>query len=144
MVDVFTEAKRSELMRRIRSKDTKPEMQVRAALHRMGLRYRLHDKRYPGKPDLLFPKHKAVVQVRGCFWHGHDCKIAHQPKSNTDYWGPKIARNKMRDSANDAALRTAGWKVFVIWECTCRNRRSFVEEIHKVALEIVAPEKWSL
>ena len=113
----------------IRSKNTKPEMCVRSALHRLGYRFRLHRTDLPGTPDLVLPKFRAVVQVRGCFWHGHDCPVGHTPRSNTDYWGPKIERNKARDRKNDAALREKGWKVIEVWECACRGKIRLAESV---------------
>ncbi len=117
MVDVLSKTKRSERMRSIRSEDTKPEIRVRQALHASGFRYRLHDRRLPGKPDIVLPRWKTVILVHGCFWHGHRCKGSRIPSSNVDYWARKIARNETRDAANIAALGTLGWRVFVLWEC---------------------------
>jgi DNA mismatch endonuclease (patch repair protein) len=108
---------RSENMRRIRSKDMRPELTVRSLVHRMGYRFRLHRKDLPGKPDMVFASRQKVIFVHGCYWHGHDCKRAHNPKSNLDYWTPKLARNRDRDEKNQQALEFAGWKVFVVWEC---------------------------
>ncbi|MBI5520462.1 MAG: DNA mismatch endonuclease Vsr [Desulfovibrio sp.] len=109
---------RSEIMGRIRSKDTKPELLVRRTLHRLGFRYRLHVKDLPGKPDLVFPSRRTVLFVQGCFWHGHDCKVGNRaPKTNQDYWREKIARNRNRDVISAMRLVEAGWKVLVVWEC---------------------------
>jgi DNA mismatch endonuclease (patch repair protein) len=105
-------------MRAIRSKDTKPELRVRRLAYGMGLRFRLHRSDLPGNPDLVFPRHKLAVFVHGCFWHGHGCKRGGQgPKSNTDYWGPKIDRTRARDIAAKGALEELGWHVAVLWEC---------------------------
>ena len=105
-------------MRAVKSKDTKPEIALRKALFALGLRYRLNVKELPGKPDLVFPKHKTVIFVHGCFWHGHRCKRgARAPKSNAEYWSAKIARNKARDKKNAAALKKLGWRVVTVWEC---------------------------
>lgn len=107
-------------MRAIRSKSTKPELLVRRAVHRMGYRYRLHRKDLPGKPDLVFAPRKKVIFVHGCYWHQHGsaaCKIARRPKSNQEYWLPKLDRNVQRDREHQAALEEAGWSVLVIWEC---------------------------
>ena len=105
-------------MRAIRKTDTKPEMQVRSMLHRLGYRYRLHDRGLPGTPDLVFSGARKVVFVHGCWWHRHDCALGKkQPRSNIDYWLPKLARNATRDRANIAALEAIGWRVFVVWEC---------------------------
>jgi len=120
--DVFTPQKRSEVMRAVKSSDTKPELALRKALHALGYRYRLHVKNLPGKPDLVFPKYRAVIFVHGCFWHGHSCKRgARVPKSNVDYWVEKIARNKTRDRKNAAALRKLGWRVITLWECKLKT-----------------------
>lgn len=104
-------------MSRIRSKDTKPEMVVRKALHSAGLRFRLHRRDLAGKPDLVLAKHCVIVFVHGCFWHGHTCIDGRIPKSREEYWGPKIAKNKKRGEAAVRKLRSEGWRVFVIWEC---------------------------
>jgi DNA mismatch endonuclease (patch repair protein) len=118
MVDFLTPAQRSERMSRIRGKDSRPELALRRVLHRLGLRYRLHAKDMPGKPDIVFPRHKTVVFVHGCFWHRHiGCKIATTPKSNTPFWLEKFEKNVARDSRATATLRAKGWRVFVVWEC---------------------------
>lgn len=109
---------RSENMSRIRGKDTKPEMTVRRAFWADGLRYRLHDKRLPGNPDLVFPGRRTVVFVHGCFWHCHEgCSNFRIPKTRADWWAAKLARNKARDAEVQAKLEAAGWRVVVIWEC---------------------------
>lgn len=104
-------------MKRVRRSDTKPEVTLRKALHRLGFRYVIGDKRLPGTPDLVFSKHKAAVFVHGCFWHGHECRQGRAPSSNVDYWAPKIAANRARDSRKEQALRDLGWRVFTVWEC---------------------------
>lgn len=104
-------------MKAIRSRNTKPELSIRRALHAAGYRYRLHVASLPGKPDLVFPRFSAVVEVRGCFWHGHTCADGHLPKSNKRYWLPKLARNKQRDLENERALKALGYRVKVVWEC---------------------------
>jgi DNA mismatch endonuclease (patch repair protein) len=112
---------RSENMRRIRSKGMHPELAVRSLVHMMGYRFRLHRKDLPGKPDLVFVSQRKVIFVHGCFWHAHACKAAHTPKSNADYWGPKLQRNKARDRKNIKTLENAGWRSLVIWECETRT-----------------------
>lgn len=108
-------------MRRIRKKDTKPELVVRRIAHRMGYRFRLHRSNLPGTPDLVFPRLKKLVFVHGCFWHQHGCRLgAKQPSSNQDYWLPKLIRNVERDRRATARLTQAGWDVLVIWECETR------------------------
>ena len=105
-------------MSAIRSKDTKPEMLVRRTAHSMGLRFRLHRTDLPGKPDLVFPRYRLAIFVHGCFWHGHGCKRGGKgPKSNTDYWLPKIQRTRARDAASQDALRELGWRTAILWEC---------------------------
>lgn len=105
-------------MSRVRGKDTKPEMRVRRLIFSLGYRYRLHDARLPGKPDLVFAGRGKVIFVHGCFWHQHDgCALARLPKSRTGFWTRKFAGNKERDARNMAALRALGWRVLVLWEC---------------------------
>jgi DNA mismatch endonuclease (patch repair protein) len=115
---------RSENMRAIRSKDTQPEMTVRRLVHGLGYRYRLHRANLPGKPDLAFPARRKVIFVHGCFWHSHDCKSGLVPRSNQDFWLPKLLRNKIRDGKNLEALADLGWKVLVVWQCELRDSRS--------------------
>jgi len=110
-------AKRSAMMSRIRSKDTLPEMLVRKSLHRLGFRFRLHVRSLPGRPDIVLPKHRIIIQVKGCFWHGHTCRDGRLPKSNREYWVPKLLRNKERDVSNERKLRRMGWSVRTLWEC---------------------------
>ena len=117
MADTLTPRQRSERMARIRSTDTKPELALRKALHAQGLRYRLRSK-LPGRPDLVFPRYKAVVFVHGCFWHRHaGCKVASTPKTNISFWTEKFERNVSRDQRVVRELESAGWRVFVAWEC---------------------------
>lgn len=111
---------RSAQMARVRSKHTKPELRVRRALHAAGLRFRLHRKDLPGKPDIILPSRRIAIFVHGCFWHRHPdtaCKLARMPKSRIDFWGPKLASNRERDIQKEQALTAAGWNVFTIWEC---------------------------
>ncbi|MCA0961968.1 very short patch repair endonuclease [Salipiger bermudensis] len=107
---------RSEVMSRVRHKDTKPEMVIRRGLHARGFRYRLHDKKLPGRPDIVLPRWRAAVEVRGCYWHGHE-GCGRMPKTRQEFWGPKIAGNRKRDARNEAALRDAGWRLLIVWEC---------------------------
>ena len=108
---------RSEMMSRVRSKDTKPEIAVRSALHRAGLRFRLHRRDLPGTPDIVLPSHGIIVMVNGCFWHGHACGRSRTPKTNTEFWSSKITRNMERDVRVLNDLRDLGWKCVVVWEC---------------------------
>lgn len=119
----------------IQSKNTKPELLVRKYLFNRGLRYRLHDKRLPGKPDLIFPKFKVAVFVNGCFQHRHNCKYATIPKSNTDFWIKKFEKNVDRDSKNYKELENLGWKVIVVWECNL-NKNEREDTLNKVYQEI--------
>lgn len=111
-------------MSRIKGKNTKPEMLVRKFLFSMGLRYRLHDKKLPGKPDLVFLKHGVVVFIHGCYWHGHDgCKYFVVPKTRTEWWVNKINRNKLNDSNSISELKRTGWKVITVWECELKSNK---------------------
>lgn len=118
MADFLTPEERSERMARIKSAHTRPEVVLRKTLHNLGLRYRLNSATLPGKPDLVFPRYKAVVFVHGCFWHRHqNCNIATMPKSNTSFWVDKFSKNVARDERVISLLRSLGWRVFVVWEC---------------------------
>lgn len=106
----------------IRGKDTKPEMIIRRGLHALGFRYRLHDGRLPGRPDLILRSRKAVIFVHGCFWHGHDCHLFRLPGTRQEFWKAKIDGNRQRDRQAEANLRSGGWRVALIWECAMRGR----------------------
>jgi len=121
--DVLTPEQRRLVMSRIRGKDTKPEMLMRRGLHGRGLRYKLHGKNIPGKPDMVFPKYRTVVFVHGCFWHGHGCSLFKWPKTRATFWKNKIDRNMERDRAALSALKAAGWRALVIWECALKGRQ---------------------
>ena len=122
MVDTVTAARRSEIMSRVRGKDTRPEMLVRRLVHGAGYRYRLHGPGLPGRPDLVFAARKKVIFIHGCFWHSHaDCQYARVPKSRTEFWLTKLQANKERDARNIKELTGAGWKVLVLWECELKN-----------------------
>jgi len=121
-------------MRAIRSKGMKPELAVRRLAHAMGYRYRLHRHDLPGRPDMVFPGRRKVIFVHGCFWHQHpdpDCKLAHRPRSNLEYWGPKLRRNQERDSAHRERLAELGWDVLVIWECEVKAGDGLAERIRE-------------
>lgn len=133
---MFDQQKRSEIMSRIRSKNTKGEMIVRKYLHRLGFRFRLHDSKLPGKPDIVLPKYKSVIFVHGCFWHGHqECKYYRVPKTNPEYWIPKIQRNVERDKEAVCALSAMGWRVEIIWECELK--KDLEKRLDEVAHSIV-------
>lgn len=122
LADSFSIETRSYVMSRIRGKDTKPELVVRKYLFSRGLRYRVNDKRYPGNPDIVFPRYKTAVFVNGCFWHSHEgCPVSHIPQTNLEYWEPKLRRTIQRDLYNYAALRADGWNVIVVWECELKK-----------------------
>lgn len=116
-MDRYSKQKRSEIMSRVGQKNTKPELTVRKFLFSQGLRYRVNVKKLPGSPDIVVPKYRAAIFVNGCFWHGHSCRAGHRPRSNADYWLPKIAANIERDARKIAELEKLGWRVFVIWQC---------------------------
>ena len=117
-------------MRAVRSRDTGPEMIVRRLAHGMGYRYRLHSRDLPGKPDLVFRSRRKAIFVHGCFWHQHDCpRGARQPRSNRDYWTPKLARTKARDALCQSLLRKMGWETLVIWECELGDREALGRRI---------------
>ena len=129
-MDNLSREDRSWCMSRIRSRGMKPEMVVRSMVHRLGFRFRLHRRDLPGAPDLVLPRHRAVIFVNGCFWHWHEdpeCPIAGLPKSNVVYWGPKLARTRVRDWEHVAELIADGWRVLTIWECQIRNATKVYE-----------------
>jgi len=122
MADVHEPEVRSYNMSRIKGKDTKPEMLVRKFLHARGFRYKLHDKKLPGKPDIVLPKYYTIVQVHGCFWHGHEgCKYYVVPKTRTQWWLDKITTNKRKDRENENKLMDMGWKVLTVFECELKT-----------------------
>ncbi len=120
-MDVLTIEQRRLNMSRIRGKDTKPEMLLRRGLHAAGLRFRLHGAKLPGKPDMVFPKRRAVVLIHGCFWHGHDCPLFKMPATRPEFWAKKIAGNRERDIRSAKALQLAGWRILTIWECSVKG-----------------------
>ena len=132
MTDKLTLDRRSENMRKIRAKNTAPEMVVRRLVHGMGFRYRLHVPGLPGKPDLVFPRLNKIIEVRGCFWHQHGrCIDSHIPKSRLDYWGPKLKRNALRDAANLQYLKAIGLRVLVVWECEVKNKKRLSSRLNR-------------
>lgn len=135
-IDPLTREQRRLNMSRIRGEDTKPELLVRKGLHARGLRYRLHDRKLPGAPDLVFPGQRAVVFVHGCFWHGHDCPQFRLPTTRAEFWADKISKNRARDAASLLRLADMNWRTLVVWECALRGagRRPLpvvVDEISK-------------
>ena len=133
MSDVFTPEKRSAVMRRVKGRDTSPELKVRRLLTGLGARYRLHRKDLPGRPDVVMPGRRLAIFVHGCFWHGHDCvRGGRVPKANRDYWLGKVGRNRERDGDSRAALEAAGWRVEVIWECELKDEAALLERLAEV------------
>jgi DNA mismatch endonuclease (patch repair protein) len=134
-MDIWDKEKRSEVMSHIHSKGTKPELALRKALFARGFRYRINDKKLPGKPDIVLPQYKSVIFVNGCFWHRHEgCKYAYTPKSNREFWIDKISSNVERDRVNQKKLVDLGWNVLVVWECDIKygykhNFELFIEQI---------------
>ena len=142
MADVHDPKVRSYNMSQIKGKDTKPEMLVRNFLHSHGFRYKLHDKKLLGKPDIVLPKYKTVIEVQGCYWHGHHgCKYFKLTKSNTDFWKEKIGRNIERDTINHKKLKQNGWAVLIIWECELRPSR-IKDTLNLSLLESIRTNSW--
>lgn len=131
---------RSRNMAAIRSRDTSPERIVRSALHRAGYRFRLHVRDLPGCPDIVLPRHRTVIFVHGCFWHGHPCKVGRRtPKTNQEYWKAKRERNRTRHANTRRVLRRKGWKVFTVWECRTRDIESLVSRLERLLGKGPAP-----
>lgn len=136
MADVLTPEQRSFNMSRIRNRNTKPEMIVRSIVHKMGYRYRLHRKDLPGKPDLVFPSRHKIIFVHGCFFHMHNCPYGQVvPKTNAEFWEKKRTANVERDRKNENILKSAGWDVFIIWECM--TKKSQIENLPEVLKEFL-------
>jgi DNA mismatch endonuclease (patch repair protein) len=142
MTDVHSPEIRSNNMRAIKSKNTKPEVLVRSLLHRAGFRFRLNRRDLPGRPDLVLPKYRAAIFVNGCFWHGHDCRHFKLPRSNEDFWSLKIESNRQRDSRTASLLQTKGWRHLTVWECATRGHHpaaliqmisNWLQSVHNVS-----------
>jgi DNA mismatch endonuclease (patch repair protein) len=136
MADIFSKQKRSEIMSKVRSKNTKPEETVRKYLFSQGFRYRKNVKKLPGSPDIVLSKYKTVIFVNGCFWHGHDCPKGKLPQTNKEKWQKKIEENKKRDEKNYKLLQEAGWNVIVVWECELKNKKSLKKLYEKLVMKI--------
>lgn len=140
-LDIWSKEKRSEVMSKIRYKDTKPELALRKALFARGFRYRVNDKKLPGKPDIVLPKYKTVIFLHGCFWYRHEnCKYGSTPKTNTEYWVNKITSNKERDKVNIQILTSLGWSVIIVWECEVQHeyKRDITPLIDRISAELLA------
>ena len=137
MADKLSSTQRKYCMSRIRGKNTKPEILVRKGLHARGFRFRLHNKKLPGSPDIVLPKYGVAIMVNGCFWHGHKgCQYATKPKTNVEFWEAKIARNRHRDEVTSAHLEALGWHVITIWECDLRSADKAAARMDLLAEEI--------
>lgn len=137
MTDILTPIQRHSCMSRIRGKDTKPEIRVRKGLHRRGFRFRLQDRRLPGRPDITLPKYGVAIMVNGCFWHGHKgCRYATKPRTNPEFWETKIERNRHRDEVTTAHLEALGWTVITVWECELRGKAAAEARIEALAEDI--------
>lgn len=123
------------MMSAVKSRDTKPEMIVRRGLHRRGFRFRLNERRLPGRPDLVLARYRVAIFVHGCFWHGHDCPLFRWPKSREEFWRAKILRNVERDEEVRDLIGEEGWRMLTVWECTFRGKRS---SVHDIALDRIA------
>ena len=137
MADILTPIQRHSCMSRIHGKDTKPEIRVRKGLHRHGFRFRLQDRRLPGRPDITLPKYGVAIMVNGCFWHGHKgCRYATKPRTNPEFWETKIERNRHRDEVTTAHLEALGWTVITVWECELRGKSAAEARIEALAEDI--------
>jgi DNA mismatch endonuclease (patch repair protein) len=137
MADIVNAATRSRMMSGIKGKNTKPELLIRKALHRLGFRYRIHSPTVPGKPDMVFTAARAVIFVNGCFWHGHDCKYFRLPSTRPEFWAAKIAANKRRDLLVRERLQNENWRYLTIWECSIRGKKN-----DAVANVVTEAAKW--
>jgi DNA mismatch endonuclease (patch repair protein) len=137
-MDTLTVEQRSAVMSRVRSKNTRPELIVRSILHRMGFRFRLHRSDLPGRPDIVLPRHGAVVFVHGCFWHGHHCKRGSEPSSNIEFWRDKIDGNRRRDRRSIRRLRRDGWRVVVVWECQTKVKQVLERKLRRIERDAVS------
>ena len=136
MTDVHSKRIRSYIMSQIKGKNTKPEILVRKFLHSQGVRFKIHDKNLPGKPDIVLPKYKTVIEIQGCFWHGHDCTKGSIPKSNRKFWETKLTRNIERDRENRRDLENMGWRVVTVWECELRDIEYFTNRLESTLKEV--------
>jgi DNA mismatch endonuclease (patch repair protein) len=138
LTDVYSPEKRSAVMRRVKGRDTTPELKVRRVLTALGARYRLNRKDLPGSPDIVMPGRRLAIFVHGCFWHGHDCaRGSRVPKANRDYWVAKVGRNKARDIAVSEALGAKGWRVETLWECDLKDEAALRERLARLLTPVI-------
>ncbi len=137
MTDFLSKKDRSDLMSRIRSKNTKPEVLLRKYLFSKGCRYRLHVKELPGSPDIVLPKYRTVISIRGCFWHKHGCRRSNMPKSNVQYWSNKLKTNAERDKRNDKLIKKLGWKNIIVWECQIASKKGFEKIKRRTFMKLI-------
>lgn len=136
LADIFTKKKRSQIMASITGKETKPEISVRSYLFRQGFRFRKNVKTIPGKPDIVLPKYQTIIFIHGCFWHGHNCKKATRPTSNTEFWNTKIQGNIERDKQVKSELKKIGWKILTVWDCELKSKERFDDTMRKLILNL--------
>lgn len=129
MTDVVDSGTRSRMMSGIRGKNTKPELLIRSQLHRKGYRFRTHVAGLPGKPDIVLKRHHAIILVHGCFWHGHNCPLFKWPATRAEFWRTKIRQNRRNDDKTMKALRDAGWRICVVWECSVKGAKRNIPAI---------------
>jgi DNA mismatch endonuclease (patch repair protein) len=148
MTDIVDSATRSRMMSGIRAKNTKAEVEIRKRLFAAGFRYRLHDTKLPGKPDIIFPSYKAVIFIHGCFWHAHDCELFKVPSTRKAFWHKKLNRNREKDEENNRNLKKDGWRIMTIWECSFRGagkkRDKQIDVIIKKAVKWLTSGKRSI
>jgi DNA mismatch endonuclease (patch repair protein) len=132
-MDTVDKVTRSRIMSKVGQRNTSPELALRKALHRIGFRYKLNDRKLPGSPDIVFPKYRAVIFVHGCFWHRHGCRLTTSPASRQEFWEAKFVANRKRDSENTMKLQQAGWRVAVVWQCALNNKHSVSDIGQRVA-----------
>ena len=139
MADIVDSKTRSRMMSGIRGKNTKAEIEIRKKLFAAGFRYRLHDTKLPGKPDIILPRYKAVIFIHGCFWHAHDCELFKIPSTRPAFWRKKLKGNRKKDEENDKNLKKEGWRILTIWECAFRgagkNREKQIDVIVKKTIQ---------
>ncbi len=135
-MDILDKNKRSQLMAKVKQRNTEPEIRVRHFLFFQGFRYRINVKTLPGSPDIVLPKYKVAIFVHGCFWHGHSCRAGQLPTSNLDYWKAKIEANKERDSRKIDELKTLGWKVITVWQCEIKTLKKREERFSTLITQV--------